>query len=124
MVRLTTSVAACAALAIVVAGCGGKSKSDQYACMLRLQGEASRQAIVSMYKRGQLGTAEQLRREVGESVPFVDASGHIVSYGAMDSTHRLTFDNWILDLVSVNHTARLVRNDAVEKARARAQDEC
>jgi hypothetical protein len=109
--------------ALLLTACGGPSEAE-YHCMLRMQGDYAAQAIVAMYKRGELGTAAHLRQEVGTPAPFLDAQGRVIDYTTLTSGRQVDFDNRLLHLVSVNHQARFARNDAVARARIDSKTKC
>jgi hypothetical protein len=61
-------------------------------------------AVVSgYYELGELGTADEIRAEIRrlpdtegfEPKPFFDRNGHLLSYDAMDTDQRLTFEAWL-----------------------------
>ena len=68
-----------------------------------LRSRLSMAVVSGYYELGELGTEDEIRAEIRrlpetegfEPKPFFDRNGHILSYDAMDTDQRLTFEAWL-----------------------------
>jgi hypothetical protein len=91
----------------------GAGRADELRARVQL-------AVVSgYYELGELGTADEIRAEIRrlpdtegfDPKPFFDRNGHLLSYDAMDTDQRLTFEAWLR-----TDAVQAVVGDAVEAA--------
>jgi hypothetical protein len=122
--RWARNVAAPAAVAAVLAGCGGHSKSADFNCVAKLEATARANTIIDLYRRGELGTRAHLEKWAGERIPFLDDRGRIIPYGRMSPRRSLSTDSFTLKVTGMNSKVLLAVNDAVARARRKAGARC
>jgi hypothetical protein len=128
MPRWAPSVAALAAVAAVLAGCGGggsKTSADgPSSCVARFEATARADTIIDLYRRGELGTRAHLEKWAGEKIPFLDDRGQIIPYGQMSPRRSLRTDNFALKVTGLNSKVLLAVRDAVARAKRKAATRC
>jgi hypothetical protein len=124
MSRWAPSVAALAAVAAVLAGCGGDSKSADLNCLAKLDATARAHTIIGLYRRGELGTRAHLEKWAGERIPFLDDRGRIIPYERMNVHQKLRTDAFTLRVTGMNSRVLLAVNDAIDRARREAGSRC
>jgi hypothetical protein len=75
--------------------------------------------VGSYFERGELGTADDIRADIRrlpdtegfDPKPFFDRHGDLLSYDAMDTDQRLTFEAWLR-----THEVQEVVGDAIDSA--------
>jgi hypothetical protein len=122
--RWARSVAALAAVALVLAGCGGDKKAVDPGCAAKFEATARADTIIDLYRRGELGTRAHLEKWAGEKIPFLDDRGRIIAYERMNVHQELRTDDFALRVTGVNSKVLLAVQDAVARARSEAAKRC
>jgi hypothetical protein len=125
MSRWAPSVAALAAVAALLAGCGGDSKkSADLNCLAKLDATARAETVIDLYRRGELGTRAHLEKWAGEKIPFLDGRGRIIPYERMNVHQKLRTDAFTLKVTGMNSKVLLAVDDAIARARRDSGSRC
>ena len=118
-----------------MAGCGGDengqtARDARFVCIQEAQAKASADAVADFYERGELGTAEEVERQL-RSVPtpgfepasFLTPEGRMLAWSEMSDGQQATFDAW-KRTHRVQNVVEEAELRAVRDARERAQETC
>jgi hypothetical protein len=123
------------ALVALAAGCGGDENGHaaddaRFVCIQEAQAEASASVVARFYRQGELGSAQEVERELRrvstpgfEPVSFLTSEGRMLAWSEMNDGQQATFDAW----KRTHRVQSVVEEDelrAVRDARERAEETC
>jgi hypothetical protein len=118
----------------VTASCGGdddsNAESERFECIQAAQAEASADAVIGFYERGELGDAGEVQAQI-EAIPtpgfdaesFLTGEGRMLAWGEMNDRQRATFDAW-KRTHAVQNVVEEQEQRAVRLAREQARASC
>jgi hypothetical protein len=89
-------LAVAAALALVVAGCGGKSYDELVSCRAESINAAAYDVVTKAYYEGKLGPRSRVEKELGpDADQFFDANGRFRPYSSFTGPQRSKINHWM-----------------------------